>query len=140
MRKDVYVYPSILTYYDDNIGITFPDLPGCVSNAFSLEEAVKCAKEALSLHLYGMEKDNYEIPAPSPIDKIQLEPNQMPLLVEIYMPLYRDAIENASTKTTVTMPQWLKRLSEEKNINFSQVLQSALKEKLGISGYKQTIK
>jgi predicted RNase H-like HicB family nuclease len=140
MKKDVYVYPSILTYYNNSIGITFPDLPGCVSNASSLEEAAKCAKEALSLHLCGMEEDGCEIPAPSPIDKIQLEPNQIPLLVEIYMPLYRDAIENASTKTTVTMPQWLKRLSEEKNINFSQVLQSALKEKLGISDYKQTIK
>lgn len=92
MKKDACVYPSILTYYNDNIGVTFPDLPGCVSNASNLEEAAKCAKEALSLHLYGMEEDNCEIPASSPIDKIQLEPNQAPLLVEVYMPLYRDAM------------------------------------------------
>jgi hypothetical protein len=48
------------------------------------------------------------------------------------MPLYRDAIESTTVKTTVTMPQWLKVLAENNNINFSQVLQAALKEKLGI--------
>lgn len=132
MKKDIYVYPAVLTHYEDNIGITFPDLPGCVSNADNLEEAAKCAKEVLALHLFGMEEDGYEIPAPSTIDKIKLETNEIPLLVEVYMPLYRDAIENTTTKTTVTMPQWLKALAEEKKINFSQVLQAALKEQLGL--------
>lgn len=134
MKKDVYVYPAILSYYDSGIGITFPDLPGCVSNADSTEEASKCAKEVLALHLYGMEEDNDEIPEPSPIDKVKLEKDEIPLLVEVYMPLYREAIANVSTKTTVTMPQWLKTLAEENEINFSQVLQSALKEKLNIKG------
>ncbi|SKA89828.1 Predicted nuclease of the RNAse H fold, HicB family [Clostridium sp. USBA 49] len=132
MKKDVYVYPAVLTQYEDNIGITFPDLPGCVSNAYTLEEAAKCAKEVLALHLFGMEEDGYEIPDPSPINKIKLEKNEIPLLVEVYMPLYRDAIENTTTKTTVTMPQWLKTLAEEKKVNFSQVLQAALKEQLGL--------
>lgn len=48
------------------------------------------------------------------------------------MALYRDAIENTLTKTTVTMPQWLKILAEKNKINFSQVLQAALKEKMNI--------
>jgi predicted RNase H-like HicB family nuclease len=132
MKKDVYMYPAVLTYYDNSIGIAFPDLPGCVSVSENIEEASKYAKEALSLHLFGMEVDGFDIPDPSPIDKIQLEANEILLLVEVYMPLYRDAIENVSTKTTVTMPQWLKTLAETNKINFSQVLQSALKDKLNI--------
>jgi hypothetical protein len=48
------------------------------------------------------------------------------------MPLYREAIENQSVKKTLTIPQWLNKLAEEKNVNFSQLLQSALKEHLGI--------
>lgn len=132
MKKDIYVYPAILTQYKDNIGITFPDLPGCVSNADNVDEAVKCSKEALALHLYGMEEDNFEIPEPSSIDKLKLEKNEIPLLVDVYMPLYREAIANETTKTTVTMPQWLKTLAEKNKINFSQVLQAALKDKLGL--------
>ena len=50
------------------------------------------------------------------------------------MPLYREAIQNTSVKTTVTMPQWLKFLAEKNNINFSQVIQTALKQKLNING------
>jgi predicted RNase H-like HicB family nuclease len=132
MKKDIYVFPAILTQYEDNIGITFPDLPGCVSNAKNIDEAVKNAKEALALHLFGMEEDGIDIPSPSPIVSLKLDSNEIPLLVEVYMPLYRNAIESATVKTTVTMPQWLKTLAEKKNVNFSQLLQSALKEHLGI--------
>ncbi|QSQ10594.1 hypothetical protein H0A61_03004 [Koleobacter methoxysyntrophicus] len=132
MKKDIYVFPAILTQYEDNIGITFPDLPGCVSNAKNMDEAVKNAKEALALHLFGMEEDGIDIPSPSPIVGLKLDSNEIPLLVEVYMPLYRNAIESATVKTTVTMPQWLKTLAEKKNVNFSQLLQSALKEHLGI--------
>ncbi|KAA8673377.1 type II toxin-antitoxin system HicB family antitoxin [Clostridium sp. HV4-5-A1G] len=133
MKKDIYVYPSILTQYKDNIGITFPDLPGCVSDADTMENAIKNAKEVLALHLFGMEEDNIEIPDPSPINKLKLDENDIPLLVDVYMPLYREAIQNTSVKTTVTMPQWLKTMAEENNINFSQVIQVALKQKLNIN-------
>ena len=105
MKKDIYIYPAILSQYKDNIGITFPDLPGCVSNADNIDEAPKNAKEALALHLFGMEEDGFDIPQPSPIDKLRLDPDEIPLLVEVYMPLYRDAVEAATVKTTVTMPQ-----------------------------------
>ena len=94
-----------------------------------MEEAVKNAREALALHLFGMEEDGFEIPKPSPINKLKLEENDIPLLVDVYMPLYREAIQNTSVRTTVTMPQWLKTLAEKNNINFSQVIQTALKEK-----------
>jgi predicted RNase H-like HicB family nuclease len=132
VKKDIYVFPAILTQYENNIGITFPDLPGCVSNAKNMDEAVKNAKEALALHLFGMEEDGIDIPSPSSINNLKLDSNEIPLLVEVYMPLYRNAIESSTVKTTVTMPQWLKTLAEKKNVNFSQLLQSALKEHLGI--------
>lgn len=64
MKKDIYIYPSIITQYKDNAGITFPDLPGCVSNANTIDEAIKNAKEVLALHLFGMEEDGIEIPSP----------------------------------------------------------------------------
>lgn len=132
MKKDIYTYPAILTQYKDNIGITFPDLPGCVSNANTMEDAVKNAKEVLALHLFGMEEDGIEIPEPSSIKELKLDVNDIPLLVDVYMPLYREAIQNASVKTTVTMPQWLKEMAEKNNINFSQIIQEGIKQKLNI--------
>ena len=132
-EKDTYVFPAIFTYEEDGISIEFPDLPGCLSCADTTEEATKMAKEALALHLYGMEEDNDEIPNDTPINNLTLLKNQIPTLIEVYMPLFRTAIENQSIKKTLTIPQWLNKIAEQNNINFSQVLQNALKEQLGLS-------
>lgn len=132
MKKDVYVYPAIFTIDDDGVSIEFPDLPGCIPCASDLDEAVNNSKEALALHLFGMEEDNLEIPDPTSIKDIKLDKNQTLMLVEVYMPLYRDAIENEYIRKNCTIPQWLNKLAEEKKMNFSQVLQLALKERLGI--------
>jgi len=132
MKKDRYIYPALFYYADDGISISFPDLPGCFSCANSDEEAIYMAKEALGLHLYGMEEDGDDIPTPTSINKINLQSNQAVVLVEVLMPVVREAVENFSVKKTLSIPQWLNKLAIENNINFSQVLQSALKEHLGI--------
>ncbi len=132
MKKDRYAYPAIFNYDADGIAIEFPDLPGCLPCAKTTGDALQNAKEAMALHLWGMENDNDPIPEPSPIDKIKLKPNQIVVLVEVYMPIYRDAIENQSVKKTLTIPQWLNKVAEENHVNFSQILQAALKDHLGI--------
>ena len=45
---------------------------------------------------------------------------------------YRKKFNNKAIKKTLTIPEWLNHLAEKNNINFSQVLQEALKERLGI--------
>ncbi|GAV24223.1 HicB family protein [Carboxydothermus islandicus] len=132
MYKDLYVFPAIFDYAEDGISVEFPDLPGCLTCGDNTEEALKNAKEALELHLYGMEKDNEPIPEPTPIDKIKIEPNQVLVLVEAWMPLVRSEMDNKAVKKTLTIPKWLNDLAEKKKINFSRVLQQALKEQLGI--------
>lgn len=132
LKKDNYTFPAIFSYDDDGISIEFPDLPGCLSCAETTDEAMNMAKEVLSLHLYGMEEDNDLIPEPSSIKQLDLSKNQIPVLIEVYMPLIRTAVENQSIKKTLTIPQWLNKLAEKNKINFSQVLQSALKEQLGL--------
>lgn len=130
--KDKYIYPAILTYAEDGISIEFPDLPGCLPCASGTEEALKNAKEALELHLYGMEEDGDEIPKPIDIKEIKLEKNQVVILVEVWMGLVRDEIENKSINKNLTIPKWLNDLAEKNQVNFSQVLQVALKEYLGV--------
>jgi len=46
-------------------GISFPDFPGAVTAAPSLDQAVEMAAEALALHVEGMLAEGEAIPEPS---------------------------------------------------------------------------
>ena len=133
MFKDTYIFPCVFIYKESGgIGIYFPDLDGCVSSGESEQEACHNAKEALSLHLYGMEQDNEEIPNPSSIRDLELENDESPVLVEVYMPSFRAKQDNKFVKKTLTIPNWLNVEAERAGVNFSQILQTSLKEHLGI--------
>jgi predicted RNase H-like HicB family nuclease len=130
--KDTYIYPAVLTYTDDGISIEFPDLPGCLPCADTSEGAAKNAKEAMGLHLWGMEKDNDTIPAPTDITKLTLSKNEIPMLVEVFMPTIRERLNNKYVKKTLSIPQWLNAEAEHAGVNFSQILQNGLKDYLRI--------
>jgi predicted RNase H-like HicB family nuclease len=130
--KDTYIFPAIFDYAEDGISIEFPDLPGCLPCADSSETAVKNAKEALQLHLYGMEQDNEEIPEPTPFNEIKLEPNQILFLTEVFMPPFRERMRTRYVKKTLSIPSWLNAEAEHCGINFSAILQQALKNELHI--------
>jgi predicted RNase H-like HicB family nuclease len=49
-------------------GVTFPDLPGCVSAGDSFEAAVAAAGEALAGHVAAMLADGEDVPSPRPFD------------------------------------------------------------------------
>jgi len=132
MSKDRYVYPAVFHYATDGISVEFPDLPGCLTCGDTTEEALLMAKEALELHLYGMESDNNEIPSPSDLININLESNERIIFIEVFMPPVRDEQENKAVKKTVTIPKWLNDEAIKKNANFSQILQAGLKQHLGI--------
>lgn len=131
--KNSYSFPAIFNVADDGISIFFPDLPGCLPCAESIDEAFKNAKEALQLHLYGMEEDKEEIPEPSDFSKIKCEPNQVITMIEAWMPPFREKMLNKSMNKTVTIPRWLNILAEKEKVNYSHLLQKALKEYLGVT-------
>lgn len=91
------------------------------------------AKECLALYLYGFEQDGDDIPAPSRTVDIAVERNQVVVLVEAWMPPFRDEMSEKSVKKTLTIPQWLNDIAEEHNVNYSRLLQDALKSHLGVS-------
>ena len=133
IMKDTYIYPAVFDYAEDGISITFPDLPGCLPCADTVEEAVKNAKEAMQLHLFGMEEDNEEIPEPTPISEIAPEKNQAIILIDAFMPPFRERQRTKFVKKTLSIPSWLNAEAEHCGVNFSAVLQEALKEKLHLA-------
>ena len=52
-------------------GVSFPDLPGCISAGDTFEEAVANAAEALAAHLALMRADGDTIPAPRSFDELK---------------------------------------------------------------------
>lgn len=130
---DRYIFPAIFEPGERNgYTVNFPDLPGCITEGETMEEALHMAKEALELHLYGMEEDGDQIPAPTRPEELTVPEKTFVSLVEVWMPIIRDEMENKAVKKTLTIPKWLNDVAEKSNVNFSQVLQSALKEYLGI--------
>lgn len=54
-------------------GISFPDFPGAVTAAPTLEEARAAAEEALALHVQGMIEDGEALPERSSLDAIMAD-------------------------------------------------------------------
>lgn len=132
VRKNILCYPVIFTYEKgQEIAVEIPDLDVATSGIDD-EDALMSARELLGLAIYGLEEDGEAIPAPTPIRNIHTEDNQNVLLVDVYMPAVRLAQDNKSVSRTVTLPAWLNAKALSYNINFSQVLQDALKDKMHI--------
>lgn len=129
-RPERYFYPAVFTYEDgQEIAIEFPDLNVATSGEDD-QDALLSARELLGCVLFGLEEDGEDIPAPSPLTDLKLESNERAFLIDVYMPSVRNANINKSVNRTVTLPAWLNSAALEHNINFSQLLQDALKSQL----------
>lgn len=132
MYKDRYMYPAVFHYAEDGISVEFPDLPGCFSYGDSDIDAVNNAKEALELHLFGLEDDNEPIPNASPLRNISHSEDESIVLIDVWMVPVRDYMKNKAIKKTLSIPKWLNDVAVENHVNFSQLLQVAIKNYLGI--------
>ena len=126
-----YVYPAIFTSESDgSFSINFPDLEGCFTCGDTLEDGLEMARDALALVLYGYEKENREIPAPSTLTSFTLEQNEFVNYVVCDTIVYRKKHSNRAVKKTLTIPEWLNEAAMAMELNFSQILQEALILKL----------
>lgn len=132
-KVDRYLYPAVFTYEEgEEIAVVFPDLDVATSG-ISDQDALASARELLGCVLFGLEEDGEEIPAPTALNEVSLEANERAVLVDVFMPSVRMAQVNKSVNRTVTLPAWLNAAALAHNINFSQVLQDAIKAQLGLA-------
>ncbi len=64
-------YIAVLHEGEENIGVQFPDFPGCITVGKDLEDARKQAQKALQFHIEGMKEDGDPIPEPSSLDLVK---------------------------------------------------------------------
>lgn len=130
MKKLVYpicLYP--MEDVEDGYTVDIPDLPGAVTEGYSLEEALEMAVDCAAGWILSSIEEGEEIPKASSISNIKLEDEKgfiSYIIVDIDE--YARLHGNKSVKKTVTLPNYLNTLAERQKINFSQVLQDGLKE------------
>ena len=127
-----YVFPAIFIKEDDGqYSIEFPDLKNCYTQGDNLLDAYDMASDVLCLCLYNLEEKGKSIPSPSDPGDIKVNDGFVALIGADTLE-YRKFYDNKAVKKTLSIPQWLNTLAEREGVNFSYILQSALKEKLGI--------
>ncbi|MDR1735869.1 MAG: type II toxin-antitoxin system HicB family antitoxin [Oscillospiraceae bacterium] len=127
-----YVYPAIFTPLDEGgFDVSVPDLPGCRTCADSLAEVIEMAEDAISLWLWDTEEEKRPIPPAS--DTLQHSPPQFINYIKADTEAYRRQMDNRAVKKTLTIPAWLNHMAESAHVNFSGVLQEALKQHLHIT-------
>ena len=132
MKKLVYpacLYPIEDT--EDSYTVVIPDLPGAITEGNSLEEALEMAIDCASGWILTAIEDGEDIPQPSKVKDVVLD-DKRGFITYIILDIdeYSRIHGNKSVKKTVTLPNYLNTLAEKQKINFSQVLQEGLKEKL----------
>ena len=123
-------YPAIFHPEDTGYSVQVPDIDGCFSQGDTLEEAMEMINDAIGLCI---QCSGGEIPKASHPTAIHpADPKDFVALVPFDMFAYRRKHETRAVKKTLSIPCWLNEAAQQQHINFSSVLQSALKEQLGI--------
>lgn len=130
------VYPAYFSPLEESDGycVTFPDLPGCVTQGDSLADAIEMAIDAASGWVLDELEDGKTAPSPSQVSDIAVEnPDDFVNIVVLDIDAYAEKYGSKAIRKNCTIPAWLNTAAEKSNINFSAILQAALMEKLGLS-------
>lgn len=128
------IYPAVFSPLEENPGfcVTFPDLPGCVTEGHSVLEAIMNAQDAAGGWILDELEDGNPIPSASKITDIDIEDGDFADLIVLDMDTYSAKYGSKSVRKNCTIPSWLNTAAEKRHINFSEVLQEALVERLNL--------
>lgn len=125
-------YPAIFHVAEEGgFWITFPDLPECMTQGDSMQEAYEMAVDALGFALTSREQEKQEIPTASEVNLIPVGKDEYCVIIEFDMLAYKKRTNSKAVKKTLSIPEWLNEEAVSLGINFSQVLQEALMQKIG---------
>ncbi|MCD7944915.1 MAG: type II toxin-antitoxin system HicB family antitoxin [Clostridia bacterium] len=124
-------YPIVLSAVEDGYTIYIPDFD-IGTEGDSLTEAIEMSRDAIGLAGIDMEDDKIPLPTPTSVCDIKAGIGDTVSLVDVDFAEYRRKYETRSVKKNCTIPSWLCYEAECANINFSEVLQNALKRELHI--------
>ncbi|MDR1916529.1 MAG: type II toxin-antitoxin system HicB family antitoxin [Synergistaceae bacterium] len=115
------VYPAVFhKNYDESYTITYPDLPGCVSEGKSLANALQMAQSALVQWIEYLIDKKQMLPAASMINEVAVNEDD-------FINLVRAEIKDGrAVRRTVSIPKWMDERVSEAGLSLSRILQDAL--------------
>jgi predicted RNase H-like HicB family nuclease len=120
-----YVYPAIFHQNGDgSYTITYPDLPGCISEGKSLANALYMAERALAQWIGYLVDKKQTIPAASALENIKADKDELINLIR------GEVKDSKAVRRTVSIPKWMDTRVSETGLSLSRVLQDALAERL----------
>jgi len=128
-----YAYTAVLTPEDNGmVSVDFPDIKGCYTSGNDVADAVYMAQDVLCLALYDMEQDGEPLPEASKPCDIKTLGDQFKSVVAVDTEFYHRFYSNKLVKKTLNIPMWLNEQAVRAGLNFSGILQDALKAQLHI--------
>ena len=136
------MYPACFYRDKEGYSVVFPDLNWMSTCGDTLDEAMKMAVDCLAGYLYTIQKEGNTFPSPSELSQINIAAIAQELdinspandsfvnIITVDVDEYAKKHFEKSVKKTLTIPAWLNDAALEQKINFSQVLQDALKSHL----------
>lgn len=127
---NAFAYPVYLSYEPDDSEYDYlvyiPDLDGYTQGK-NIADAIYMARDFIGNYLIEVTD------APKP-DSIGYTPKESEFMtyVDIDLDIFKLRLNNSPVKKTLSIPSYLNELAIQANINFSQTLTEALKEKLGV--------
>lgn len=133
-------YPACFFKEENGYSVVFPDLDWLSTCGETMEEAFSMAVDCLAGYLYDLQLWGEKFPVPSVVNEINIEDIAKELeiseteafvnMIGVDVAEYAKVHFEKSVKKTLTIPAWLNKAALEQNVNFSQVLQEALKQRL----------
>ena len=124
-------YPIVLTPAEHGYSVYVPDLD-INTDGDTLANAIDMASDAIGLWGITAQDVGHDIPAPSSALPA-CEAGQTAAYALVDFDAYRRANDMRTVRKNVTLQSWLNDLAEKAGVNFSQVLQDALKQRLGVT-------
>lgn len=123
-------YPVIMTPADNGFVVYVPDLD-INTEGGSITEAIEMAADAIGL--WGITAQDLGKTIPSASSTLpQCDNGEFASFVLVDFDAYRKAHDMRTVRKNVTLPSYLNDMAEKAGVNFSQVLQDGLKQRLGI--------
>lgn len=125
-------YPIILSQGKDYIVVSIPDF-NINTQGKDIPEAIEMARDAIGIMGIDMEDEKEALPTPSDLSTIKSNAKDIITLVDVDFAEYRRKNDMRTVKKNCTIPSWLNFEAEKAGVNFSALLQSALKKELHIA-------
>lgn len=138
------IYPAIFhKAVDGGYVVIFPDFDNGATEGDTLEEAMEMAKDYIGTWLYDDFINGKKFPKSSNINDITIEISEdekdfyiqgesFKTLVSLNMKKYVQECKSQIVRKNVSIPSWLNEMGKNYNLNFSNLLQEAIKKELGL--------